>query len=50
MHQDVSHQRMTEIDYITGYLLDCAKAHAIQTPYNQELYNKIKKLEASYDN
>ncbi|WP_261834912.1 2-dehydropantoate 2-reductase [Vibrio ishigakensis] len=50
MHQDVSHQRVTEIDYITGYLLDCAKAHAIHTPYNQELYNKIKKLEASYDN
>lgn len=49
MHQDVAHQRMTEIDYISGYLLNRAKAHAIQAPHNQDLYNKIKQLEANYD-
>ncbi|GAD90828.1 2-dehydropantoate 2-reductase [Vibrio halioticoli NBRC 102217] len=46
MHQDIQHQRRTEIDYITGYLLQRAKAQQILTPYNQTLYQQIKQKEA----
>ena len=48
MQQDVAHQRVTEIDYITGHLIRAAKLHAIETPMNQQLSSQIKQLEAQY--
>ena len=45
MHQDVSHHRMTEIDYITGYLLARAKAHHLAAPANTQLWQQVKQLE-----
>lgn len=48
MQQDVAHQRVTEIDYITGHLILAAKLHAIETPMNQQLFSQIKQLEAQY--
>ncbi|ABZ77747.1 2-dehydropantoate 2-reductase [Shewanella halifaxensis HAW-EB4] len=48
MHQDVYHQRQTEIDAINGFVLERAKAHKIVTPYNQDLVEQIKSLEAKY--
>ncbi|WP_181044548.1 2-dehydropantoate 2-reductase [Aliivibrio sifiae] len=45
MNRDCFYQRKTEIDFITGYLLQKAKQHAISTPINETLYNQIKQLE-----
>ncbi|GAL11326.1 2-dehydropantoate 2-reductase [Vibrio astriarenae] len=49
MQQDISHQRRSEIDYITGYLLARARAHQLELPYNQALYNDIQRLEKIFE-
>ena len=48
MNQDVCHQRQTEIDYISGYLIARAKVHNIRAPHNQRLWQAIKELENKY--
>lgn len=48
MRQDVYHQRRTEIDFITGYLLQAAERHHIETPVNLSLYQRIKQIEKSW--
>lgn len=48
MQQDVAHQRITEIDYITGYLIRTAKLYTIEVPMNEQLSSQIKQLEAQY--
>ncbi|MGR6840328.1 2-dehydropantoate 2-reductase [Aliivibrio wodanis] len=45
MNRDCFYQRKTEIDNITGYLLQKAEQHGISAPTNQTLYNQIKQLE-----
>ncbi|TGA72705.1 2-dehydropantoate 2-reductase [Aliivibrio fischeri] len=45
MNRDCFYQRKTEIDFITGYLLQRAEFHGISAPTNQSLYNQIKQLE-----
>lgn len=50
MHQDINHQRPTEIDYINGFLLKRATFHQITLPQHQSLYRQIKQLEARYLN
>lgn len=46
MQQDIHHQRATEIDFITGFLLNQAQRHNIEIPNHQCLFQKIKQLEA----
>ncbi|PSW19628.1 2-dehydropantoate 2-reductase [Photobacterium sanctipauli] len=48
MNQDVCQQRATEIDYITGYLVERAKAHGIEVAENLRLWQQIKQLEQQY--
>ncbi|WP_299803867.1 2-dehydropantoate 2-reductase [uncultured Shewanella sp.] len=48
MHQDVYHQRKTEIDAINGFVLQRANAHHIPAPVNQALTQQITQLEAKY--
>ncbi|MCL1050964.1 2-dehydropantoate 2-reductase [Shewanella abyssi] len=48
MHQDVQHQRTTEIDAINGFVVQMAKRHGIATPHNQQLVDHIKHLELQY--
>jgi len=45
MLQDVLAGRPTECNYITGYLLAAARRHAIDAPHNEELFQRILKLE-----
>lgn len=45
MCQDVSAGRQTEIDYINGYLCRQAKQLRIPTPLNQELYQRVKRIQ-----
>ena len=42
MLQDVRHQRKTELEYITGYLLQQAKQAGLKLPENQALYEHLK--------
>ena len=42
MLQDMDQGRATEIDYITGYLLQVAGEHGIDVPCNRVLLEKIK--------
>lgn len=44
MLEDVTRARQTEIDYITGYLLQVADRHGIVAPRNRALYRRVKEL------
>ena len=44
MLQDVSAGRRTEIDYITGYLLQVARDHGIVAPHNTDLFERVKNI------
>ncbi|RYV00752.1 2-dehydropantoate 2-reductase [Shewanella sp. OPT22] len=44
MHQDIAHQRQTEIDYINGYLVKLAHKHQIHIPTNKKLLDSIRLL------
>lgn len=49
MNQDIFHQRQSEIDFITGYLLEKALSHGIDTPVNRSLYDTIKNIEQGWN-
>ena len=44
MHQDVTHDRQTEIDAINGYIVDMATKKGIPVPENTLLVERIKAL------
>ncbi len=46
--QDIRRQRPTEIDTLTGKILELAKAHGIPVPVNTMLYRQVKTIEANY--
>ncbi|PSW35236.1 2-dehydropantoate 2-reductase [Photobacterium phosphoreum] len=46
MNRDIYHHRLTEIDYISGYLVQQAQRHHINTPVNQQLWQTIKHRES----
>ncbi|MBQ4114399.1 ketopantoate reductase family protein [bacterium] len=48
MLQDVLAKRKTEIDIFSGEIINLAKKMGIETPYNLEMYAKIKEIEGSY--
>ncbi|EWH11362.1 2-dehydropantoate 2-reductase [Catenovulum agarivorans DS-2] len=48
MNRDVASKRQTEIDFITGHLLNIAARYALKLPVNQALYQQVKQLEAQY--
>ncbi|MCL1146142.1 2-dehydropantoate 2-reductase [Shewanella marinintestina] len=48
MHQDVYHQRATEINAINGFVVARGKALRINTPYNQQLLKQVQQIEAKY--
>ena len=41
-------QRHSEIDYITGHVLRRARAHGLNVPENQRLFDLVKRKEESY--
>ncbi|TVL08162.1 hypothetical protein AYI82_11700 [Shewanella algae] len=47
MYQDLKHGRKTEIDYINGYLQQCAEQYGLTLPINSELVAQIKALESN---
>lgn len=48
MYQDIISKRKTEIDIFSGEILRLAKKFNIETPYNQEMYDKIKNKEKNF--
>lgn len=48
MLQDIRAHRLTEIDYITGFILRRARTHGIAAPENTRLYELIKRKESQY--
>lgn len=49
MLQDIRLQRHTEIDYITGYLLQRARSHDMSAPLNSRIDELIKHKENQYE-
>lgn len=49
MLQDIRAQRHTEIDYITGFLLNRARAHGLSVPENARLFEQVKRKENIYE-
>ena len=45
MYQDIDNRRLTEIDYINGFLIRQAERHGIACPENEALYRDIKQKE-----
>lgn len=48
MAQDVEAKRYSEVELFAGTVLKLGEKHGIDTPVNQELYTKIKSIEANY--
>lgn len=46
MLQDIRAGRMTEIDYLNGYVMRLGKQVGIETPYNTTIYHLVKHIEA----
>ncbi|WKY58665.1 2-dehydropantoate 2-reductase [Vibrio sp. SNU_ST1] len=49
MKQDMFYQRKTEIDFITGHLINTALKHKIEVPVNQKLFTQVKERENSWN-
>lgn len=45
MRQDVHNKKITEIDSINGFVLNCAKKHGIDCPTHRAVYEQVKALE-----
>lgn len=45
MYQDINNRRVTEIDYINGYLIQQARRFGVACPENEALYREIKETE-----
>ncbi|ODS12231.1 2-dehydropantoate 2-reductase [Vibrio scophthalmi] len=48
MQQDIAHRRQSEIDFITGHLIQTAQIHAIDVSLNEQLYHAIKQIEQNW--
>lgn len=43
--QDLARKRITEIDYLNGYIVECALKHGLAVPYNQTVHALVKMIE-----
>ncbi len=48
MYQDVVAKRKTEVDIFSGEIIRLGCKYGIKTPYNEEIYSKIKLLEKEF--
>ena len=44
--QDLAKGKMTEIDFLNGYIVELGKRHGVPTPYNQSVYALVKMMES----
>jgi 2-dehydropantoate 2-reductase len=50
MHQDIHNQRITEIEFINGYVVKLAESLSIATPVNKQLFEQVKLLQTFSSN
>ena len=48
MYQDILAKRKTEVDIFSGEIIKLGKIYKIKTPYNEDIYNKIKEIERDF--
>ena len=48
MYQDVLARKKTEVDIFSGEIIRLGNKYGIKTPYNEEIYSKIKLLEKEF--
>jgi 2-dehydropantoate 2-reductase len=48
MAQDVEAKRYSEVELFAGAVIEFGKKHGIQTPVNQQFYERIKEMESEY--
>lgn len=48
MYQDIIAKRKTEVDIFSGEIIRLGKEFGIKTPYNTDIYNKIKDIEKEF--
>lgn len=48
MRQDLEAKRYSEVELFSGAVLELGKKYSVLTPVNEELYQRIKKIEAQY--
>ena len=44
--QDLARGKMTEIDFLNGYIVELGKRHGITTPYNESVHALVKMMES----
>ena len=44
--QDLSKGKMTEIDFLNGYIVELGKRYGVATPYNESIHALVKMLES----
>ncbi|AKD26164.1 2-dehydropantoate 2-reductase [Polynucleobacter duraquae] len=44
--QDLAKNKMTEIDFLNGYIIELGKQYGIATPYNESVYALVKMMES----
>lgn len=45
MREDIRGQRLSEIDYINGYIVKCAQQMGMSAPHNEQCVEQIKRLQ-----
>jgi len=48
MRQDLEARRLSEVELFAGTVIQLGKKHHIETPINQELYQRITEIESQY--
>lgn len=48
MYQDILARKKTEVDIFSGEIIRLGNKYGIKTPYNEEIYSKIKLLEKEF--
>lgn len=48
MRQDMEARRLSEVKLFSGAVLELGRKHSISVPVNEELYRRIKEIEAGY--
>ncbi len=46
--QDIERQMKTEIDSLTGAIIELGHKHGVPVPYNEMIFHLIKSIEGSY--
>jgi 2-dehydropantoate 2-reductase len=46
--QDLAKGKMTEMDFLNGYIVELGKRYAVPTPYNESVHALVKMMESQF--